>query len=50
MTQDNTHALDFIGVDAYFPLTNSREAAYEQIFAGWGKHAAEVLKTFFTAP
>jgi hypothetical protein len=35
-------ALDFIGVQAYFPLSNVAEAAVDELVAGWAPHVARL--------
>ncbi len=37
--------LDFIGIDAYFPLSNKKTPSYEEWVAGW-KRIAKSLQTF----
>jgi len=37
--------LDFIGIDAYFPLSNKREPNLEELKSGWAKKSKE-LKAF----
>lgn len=34
--------MDFIGIDAYFPLTGSKEATKEELMAAWEEHANEI--------
>jgi hypothetical protein len=37
--------LDFIGIDAYFPLVDAQDPSLEEISAGWRKHS-RILKSF----
>ena len=37
--------LDYIGVDAYFPVSDSKTPTIEECLKGWAKHK-ETLKTF----
>ena len=39
------HQLDFIGVDAYFPLVNSKSPSLNQLKTSWIKHKLELFKT-----
>ncbi len=34
--------LDFIGIDAYFPLTEKKDATKEELIAAWQKYAAKI--------
>lgn len=34
--------LDYVGVNAYFPLTEEMDPTYEQLLAGWGKWVDEL--------
>lgn len=34
--------IDYIGIDAYFPLANKKNPEYEEIKAGWRKWASEI--------
>ena len=34
--------MDFIGIDAYFPLTGSKDATKEELVAAWEEHANEI--------
>lgn len=34
--------LDFIGIDAYFPLTTKKEPTKEELLASWKKHATDI--------
>ena len=36
--------LDFIGIDAYFPVSNHKTPSFEDCLAGWQKHKFEILK------
>ena len=36
------NALDFIGIDAYFPLTNSNDPTKEELLAAWQRWADEI--------
>lgn len=38
------HELDFIGIDAYFPLTENDEPTMEELTGAWEKHADEIEK------
>lgn len=37
-------ALDYIGIQAYFPLTDGQNSSLEKIKAGWQKHKASIEK------
>jgi len=37
--------LDFIGIDAYFPVSENKTPSFEDCLAGWKKHKPEILKT-----
>ncbi len=34
--------LDFVGIDAYFPLTNANDPTKEELIAAWDKHMAKI--------
>ena len=36
--------LDYIGIDAYFPLSDKRTPSVEDCIKGWQKHKAEILQ------
>ena len=36
--------MDFVGIDAYFPLTNSDSPSLEELINGWEAHADEIQK------
>jgi len=36
------HELDFVGIDAYFPLTNEDDPTLENLTAAWNKHADDI--------
>jgi len=41
-TVDFWDKLDFIGIDAYFPLTAKNDPTREELIAGWKKHAKDI--------
>jgi hypothetical protein len=43
-TVDFWNKLDFIGIDAYFPLTAKKDPAKEELITAWRTHALEIDK------
>ena len=41
-------ALDFIGIDAYFPLTDQHTPTVEEFERGWQSHKQQILKVYHT--
>ena len=42
MTKVFWEKLDFVGIDAYFPLTEKNDPTTEELIAGWQRHAEEI--------
>jgi hypothetical protein len=40
--------LDYIGIDAYFPVSDSKTPTVEECLEGWKKHITEIKSTFET--
>jgi photosystem II stability/assembly factor-like uncharacterized protein len=35
--------LDYVGIDAYFPLTNKNNPSYEELLASWTRYKGEII-------